>query len=110
MLSDFSFNNKIFEAARIELDIALRDTVKEMLFREKMQCSVGLKIKIEIQDRTQDGDIVPIISYKLSASIPDKMQSAGNLRGDYLLRIDNNGDILMNTLSEQTSMLDPPAN
>ena len=108
MTSELSFNNKIFEAARVELDIALQDTVKEMLFREKTQCSIGLKIKIEIQNHTLDGDVFPIISYKLSASIPDKFQSAGNLHGDCVLRVDENGGILMNTMREQTSMPDPP--
>lgn len=108
MLSELSIENRIFAAARTEFDIALRETVKEMLFRQKTQCSVALKIKIEIQDKNES-DIIPAISFKTSANIPDKLQSSGNLHADCVLRVNEDG-VAINVLSEQTSMMDPPDN
>ena len=104
MLSDLSISNKVFDAARIDLDIARRETLKEMLWDRREECSVSLKIKIKaIGDNC--GDVVPEISYSVSSNIPVKSKIDGKLRGDFTIKFKDD-DIAINVTSKQTSMLD----
>ncbi len=104
MLSDLSINNKIFDAARIDLDLALRDTLREMYMNQKNECSVGLKIKFKVVGDNY-GDIVPEISYSVSTNVPVKSKIDGKLRGDFTIKFKDD-DVAINTTSEQTSMLE----
>lgn len=104
MLSDLSISNKVFDAARIDLDLALRDTLREMYMNSKNECSVGLRIKIKtIGDNY--GNIVPEITYSVSSNIPVKTKTDGKLRGDFTLKFLDD-EVAINTTSEQMSMLE----
>lgn len=104
MSSDFEFSNKIFDAARIDLDLALRDTVAEMFYNQKMECSVGLRIKIKVKNTRAD-EIVPEISYSVSTNVPVKSKIDGKIHGDVTLNFDGS-EVTLETKSEQISMLE----
>lgn len=104
MLSDLSITNKVFDAARIDLDIALRETLREMYMNSKSECSVGLKIKFKVIGDNY-GDIVPEITYSVTSNIPVKSKMDGKLNGDFTINF-RTDDVAINMASEQTSMLE----
>lgn len=105
MLSDISFDHKIFEGARIELDQALRETINEMLYNQKLEGNVALKLKIEIKEFAMNGDSVPEFSFKVSTNIPSRNSIGGKLHSYCTLSYED-GVARIRTTSVQTSMLD----
>ena len=99
-----SLHDKQFEEILNGLDMVFQETMTKMLEAEASECSVGLKIEVEIVGVDELDRIVPNIKYKITTNVPIKGSHGGRVAEDRRL-IRQGGQACLVAGSEQMSML-----
>lgn len=99
-----SINNPVFDQIRQDFDRYLGGTVKRTLEINEKECSVSLKVSIDLAGCDDYGQMRPDIKYKISASIPISGSSKNRVHDDCVMEPTDNG-LELRKLTEQTSML-----
>lgn len=105
MKERMSIANRCFLGMRSAFDQALEGTVQRMLDMHAGECSVAIKLNIELMGVDAADRIVPHIKYKISTSIPMKGDFQAILKDPILLEEDADGLMVVQE-GEQMSMLD----
>jgi len=90
---------------RSAVDEALNETVERMISMRTGECSVALKIKIELAGMDEAGRKVPEIHYTVSSSIPVKQDAKFRISEPLLIDEGPDGLVVIQRY-EQTSMVE----
>lgn len=99
-----SINNPIFGGARDTFDRVLQSTVQKAKEISAGECSVSLKLDIDLAYTDADGNNTPEFKYKVSTAIPLKGSIGGTLMDKYIMKLTDDGWEVYPE-AEQTSML-----
>lgn len=104
MDTKLSIENQVFAQLRQDFDRYLIGTVRRTLEIGETECSIGLKLNIDLARCDEYGQMKPDFKYKVNASIPISGSSKNTVRDDCVMQPTENGLELRPT-AEQTSML-----
>lgn len=99
-----SIEHKCFDGLRAALDAEMQEAVSRMLDMRQGECTIGMKIKVELAGVDEAGRRVPEIHYTISSSIPVKRDAKFRLNEQVLLDEGPDGIMIIQEY-EQTSMV-----
>lgn len=99
-----SIEHKCFDGLRAGLNAEMQDAIGRMLDMRQGECTIGMKIKVELAGVDEAGRRVPEIHYTISSSIPMKRDTKFRLNEPVLIDEGPEGIMLIQEY-EQTSMV-----
>lgn len=100
METNISIDNPLFAETRKDFDRYLTGTIRRAIEISASECSVSLKLSIDLAGCDDMGRMMPVFKYKINCAIPISGGSKNRVQDDCVIEPTEEG-LQLRTLTEQ---------